>query len=205
MKVLVVSGSQRTESQSAKVGEYIASVAKQFDQVEHIELYRTNLPLFDADYKAIKSEDSPWPAIEKQLKEADAYVFITPEWAGMASPLLKNMLLMCDQSYTGHKPALLVSVVAGINGAYPLAELRMNGFKNNKIVAIPDHVIVRHAADMLNSDVAEADRNEFDEMTRQRIEFGMVSLRQYADALAGVREIKKANPFPNEKAFGAGM
>lgn len=205
MKVLVVSGSQRTESQSAKVGEYVASVAKQFEQVEHIELCRTNLPFFDADYKAIKSEDSPWPAIEKQLREADAYVFITPEWAGIASPMLKNLLLLCDQSYTGHKPALLMSVVAGINGAYPLAELRMNGFKNNKIVAIPDHVIVRNAGDMLNADVKEEDRNEFDQMTRQRIEFGLISLRQYADALVGVRALKKANPFPNEKVFGSGM
>ena len=166
MKVLIISGSQRTESQSAKVGEYIASVSKQFEQVEHLELCRANLPLFDADFSAIKAEDSPWPAIEKQLEQADAYVLITPEWSGMASPMLKNLLLMCNHSYTGHKPALLVSVVAGINGAYPLAELRMNGFKNNKIVAIPDHVIVRHAADMLNSDVAEADRNEFDEIIK---------------------------------------
>ena len=205
MKVLVVSGSQRTESQSAKVGEYIASVASQFEAVEHIELCRTGLPFFDADYKAIKAEDSAWPAIKKSLKEADAYVFVTPEWAGIASPMLKNMLLMCDQSYTGHKPALLVSVVAGINGAYPLAELRMNGFKNNKIVAIPDHVIVRHAANMLNEGVAQEDRDEFDQMTRDRIEFGLISLRQYGDALVGVRELKKANPYPNEKAFASGM
>ena len=123
----------------------------------------------------------------------------------MASPLLKNLLLMANQAYTAHKPAMLVSVVAGINGAYPLAELRMNGFKNNKIVATPDHVIIRHVGDMLNPDVAKEDMNEFDDLTRQRIEYSLISLRQYADALLGVRELKKANPFPNEKAFASGM
>lgn len=208
MNLLIVSASQRSESQSVKVGHYIEQVvssAGQFAQVEHVELCQINLPLFNGDFAGLKAEDSAWLPLQQKLEAADAYVFVTPEWSGQASPMLKNMLLICNQKYTGHKPAMLVSVVAGVNGAYPIAELRMNGFKNNKIVPIPDHVIVRDAESMLNAVEEGEEMASRDKTIRDRIEFSLLSLHQYAVGLSQVRTMKRDNPFPKQSRFASGM
>ncbi len=149
MKYLVVSASQRFQSQSAKVAEFITREikTKQLAEAEHLELCGFNLPFWDGEQQ---NKGADWQRIEAKVTEADALVLITPEWGGMATPLLKNFLLMCDSQHTAHKPVLLVAVVSGISGAYPISELRMNAMKNNKLVAVPDHLIVRDVEKMLN-------------------------------------------------------
>ena len=67
---------------------------------------------------------------------------ISPEWAGMAPAHLKNFLLMCDGGELAHKPAQLIGVSSGMGGAYPIAELRMSGYKNNFLMWLPDHMRV---------------------------------------------------------------
>jgi len=123
MKLLIISGSQRHSSQSAKVANYISSTSEGYKDVSHIELCKYSLPFWDGDQDSIENDASPWTLIRHKIHAADALVLITPEWGGVATPMLKNFLLMCDQQDTAHKPALLVSVVSGINGAYPIAEL----------------------------------------------------------------------------------
>ena len=40
------------------------------------------------------SETYPkWEPLKSSFEKADAIIFITPEWSGMASPALKNMIL----------------------------------------------------------------------------------------------------------------
>jgi NAD(P)H-dependent FMN reductase len=103
----------------------------------------------------------------------------------MVPPGLKNFLLLCSASEVGHKPALIVSVSSGIGGSYPIAELRVSSYKNNRIVYIPEHVIVRNVADVLHGDVPSGER---DESTRARLRYAIRILGEYARALASVRE-----------------
>jgi NAD(P)H-dependent FMN reductase len=205
MRLLIVSASQRTNSQSVRVGEYINQVAGIFDSVNHIELCRQDLPMWDGDDDTLTETIPAWPAIDLQLQQADAYVLITPEWSGMASPILKNFLMICKPHSTGHKPVVLVSVVSGISGAYPLAELRMNAFKNNKMVEIPESIIVRNVEQLLESKSASDELKPADVLLRDRIDYSLISLHQYAHALANVRMIKRDQPFNNEQRFKYGM
>lgn len=210
MNLLIISASQRTESQSAKVAEYLLSSNTLFNKVRHIELCKQRLPLWDGEETSKQQDDSDWLAINSQLQAMDALVLITPEWGGTASPLLKNLLMMADAIDIGHKPVLLVSVVNGISGAYPIAELRMNAFSNNKLVAIPDHLIIRNVEEILNT-VNEVSLQQVSAITgrdkriRHRIGYSLHTLLHYSQAMKSLRKTLKINTYDNEQLYQYGM
>ncbi len=204
MKLLIVSASQRSDSQSAKVARYLVEHSAQSGEIEayssihHLELCRYNLPFWDGDEQ---TKGEHWPAIEQSVDQADALVLITPEWGGMASPLLKNFLLMCTRQETAHKPALLVSVSSGISGSYPIAELKMSALKNNKLVPLPDHLIIRDVKNMFNSEPS----GERDLALRERVQYSLHMLQQYAQALAPIRQRHANTPYPKQQEYCYGM
>jgi hypothetical protein len=48
--------------------------------------------------------------------------------------------------------ALLVTVSSADGGSYPIAELRMSSYKNNRIVYLPEHLIIRFVEKVFNED-----------------------------------------------------
>ncbi|KGJ97657.1 NAD(P)H-dependent oxidoreductase [Colwellia psychrerythraea] len=210
MNLLIISASQRTQSQSAKVANYIAETSSQFSETNHIELCKQRLPMWDGEDDSKQDNDSDWLAINSQLQKMDALILITPEWGGTASPLLKNLLMMAQATDIGHKPVLIVSVVNGISGAYPVAELRMNAFSNNKLVAIPDHLIIRNVEDILNT-FKKHNQQEDKVITRQdksirhRIGYSLHTLLHYSQAMKTLRDSLRGNIYNNEHLYPYGM
>jgi azobenzene reductase len=201
MKLLVISGSHRKNSQTAKVAKYINNNKNSFAESKHIDLCELDLPFWDAmsDYKA----DSPvWHDVAAQINSADALILMTPEWAGTASPLIKNLLLMSDLADTAHKPVMLVGTSSGISGAYPVAELRMNALKNTKLIPVPDYLIVRYIDQVLNMEQAV---DEHDESLRQRISYCLEMLNSYAQAMLPVRAQFKAQHQQLQSKYAYGM
>jgi hypothetical protein len=93
---------------------------------------------------------------------------------------------MWGRGELAHKPALIVTVSSADGGAYPVAELRMSSYKNNRICYIPEQVIVRNVESVLNEN--EADNNpEADQYFRSRFEYALGVLKEYAEALRQVR------------------
>lgn len=185
MKLLIISGSQRSQSQTAKVCQFISQHCAQHGfEGEHIELQTLNLPFFSGN-AAEFAMHAAWPELAEKIAEADAYVLATPEWNGMASPMLNNFLMAIPGNSAAHKPALLVTVVAGLNGAYPVAELKGHAFKNNRIVSIPEHLIVRYAGDVFNQETADG---KADEVAHQRLNDSLQMLAHYSLALQPVRQ-----------------
>ena len=214
MNLVLISASQRTQSQSAKVAEYLANNSGQFSSVRHIELCKQRLPMWDGEEMSKQQDDSDWLAINVQLQAMDALILITPEWGGTASPLLKNLLMMAQATDIGHKPVLLVSVVNGISGAYPIAELRMNAFSNNKLVAIPDHLIIRNVEEILNAVNAENSLEDSlkgnaitrrDKSIRHRIGYSLHTLFYYSQAMKTLRVSLQGNSYNNEHLYPYGM
>ena len=68
----------------------------------------------------------------------------------MVPSAVKNFFLLCSAQELGHKPGLIVSISSSRNGAYPVAELRMSSFKNNRLLYIPEHLILRDVEKMFN-------------------------------------------------------
>lgn len=187
MKIAVVSGSHRKDSQSERVAVYIAKRLQALKmESEVIALCNNRLPMWD---EGVWGDDPKWrevwSPIATTLSACSGLIVVAPEWAGMVPPALKNFLLLCSSREVGHKPAMIVGVSSGVGGSYPIAELRMSSYKNNRIVYVPDHVIVRDVESVL---VGEAPASERDGQLRARVDYSLRMLGQYAQALRAVRE-----------------
>lgn len=204
MKITVISGSHRNPSQSMKVARHIQStlIAKDpQDSVEIFALAENPLPLWD---QGVWDGDPKWrellTPLRAQLAASDAFVIVSPEWHGQVPSGLKNFFLLCSAREVGHKPALIVTVSAGDGGAYPVAELRMSSYKNNRICYIPEQVIVRKVEQVLNDDAAQNDQRS-DDYYRHRIDWSLDILKAYAGALKPLRE----SGIAESKIFKNGM
>ncbi|MFM7292249.1 MAG: NADPH-dependent FMN reductase [Planctomycetia bacterium] len=188
MQIAIIVGSHRKDSQSSRVGAYIAKDLARIDPtttVDTIDLAGNPLPLWD---ESVWQGDSQlaalWKPYRDRMRKADGFVIISPEWAGMVPPGLKNLLLFAGPKEVGHKPALIVAVSASRGGSYPVNELRTSGYKNSRLVYVPEHVLVQDVGDVLAGETPASDR---DAWLRRRIEFADRILLEYAKALAPIR------------------
>lgn len=189
MHYVVVSGSHRKDSQSSKVSNWLAEqVRKGGNDADVIDLSGNPVPLWDESAWDADSDLSAEmkPYLEK-LQKADAVVLVSPEWHGMVPGGLKNFLLYVSAKEVAHKPVLLVGVSASIGGTYPIAELRSSGYKNNRMVYIPDHLIVRNVEKVMN-DHDIGDDNSEDNYIKRRALFSLDVLGAYAASLKTMRD-----------------
>ena len=188
MQITIIVGSHRDESQSSRVGAYVAKDLTHSDpavSVDTIDLAGNQLPLWDESVWQGDSElAAQWRPYRDRLRKADGFVIISPEWAGMVPPGLKNLLLFASPKEVGHKPALIVAVSAARGGSYPVNELRTSGYKNNRLLYIPEHVLVQDVSDVLTGDTPASER---DAWLRRRIQFADRILLEYAKALTSLR------------------
>ena len=191
MKIAIISGSHRVNSQSEKVSRYIEKTLLDNEQCDDTWLFSladNPLPLWE---EGIWDKDPAWEErlnpIREELQSCDGLVIVAPEWHGQVPAGLKNFFLMVSRFDVGHKPAMIVAVSSADGGSYPVAELRMSSYKNNRILYIPEHVIVRNVVNVLNEN--PADNNEgADSYFRERISWSLDVLLAYAEALKSVRE-----------------
>jgi len=191
MKIMIISGSHRQQSQSEKVAKHIEKTLLESGLAAEAEIFSlagNPLPLWD---EGIWSGDQKWQDLLQPLSEklaaSDGFVIISPEWHGQVPSGLKNFFLLWGKGELAHKPALIVGVSSSDGGAYPVAELRMSSYKNNRICYIPEQVIVRQVESVLNDD-ASKNNPDADAYFRARISYGLGILCAYASALKGVRE-----------------
>ncbi|WP_330924494.1 NAD(P)H-dependent oxidoreductase [Candidatus Sororendozoicomonas aggregata] len=200
MKITIICSSQRRKSQTLKVGQYFAEQVPLagFQEADIYDLVDLNIPMWDGNDKE-KKKCNDWNTIRQSVYNSDALITLTPEWSGTASPLLKNFLMMLEPAEASDKPILFVSVVRGISGAYPIAELRMNSLKNNRMIAIPDHLIIRNVEDVLNEAVSI---NNNDQNVREKIYSSLLVLNLYSHALHSVRRKILKKPLENRPKYG---
>ena len=189
MKITIICGSHRPNAQSLKVARYIQQQLEK-GVCEETWLYSLGgnpLPLWD---QGVWDGDDEWEKLltplKAQLASSDGFVVVTPEWHGQVPAGLKNLFLLATKKEMGHKPALIVAVSSGEGGAYPVAELRMSSYKNNRLCYIPEHVIIRRVEKVLNDNPGDNDERS-DRYYRERIDWALAILKQYASALQHVR------------------
>ena len=203
MKIAIISGSHRQNSQSLKVAKHIQKTLET-DTNNEAWLYSLEgnpLPLWD---EGVWNGEQRWLDIlnplREQLSSCDALVIISPEWHGQVPAGLKNFFLLFGKHEMGHKPALIVSVSSGAGGSYPIAELRMSSYKNSRICYIPEHVIIRDVESILNDNAADNEQRS-DTYIRERLQWSLNILNEYAIALKQVRE----SGVTQTDKFGNGM
>jgi len=187
MKIGIISGSHRQNSQSGKVAKHVEKSLKLLfpkTDVYLLSLTANPLPLWDESvWDGAEKWQKLWRPIAAELATCDGFVVISPEWSGMVAPGLKNFFLFCGDELR-HKPGLIVGVSSSLGGAYPINELRTSSYKNTGICYIPDHIIVRHVEKIFNG---EQPGSEDDAYMRGRLNYALKILHAYAEALRHVR------------------
>ncbi len=197
MKISIISGSHRRESQSEKVARFIQRTLEEKALCEETWLFSlagNPLPLWDESiWEANPDWEKQLAPISAELAASDAFVIVSPEWHGQVPAGLKNFFLMWGKGELAHKPALIVTVSSADGGAYPVAELRMSSYKNNRICYIPEQVIVRTVESVLNEDPAQ-NSPDADGYFRKRIAYALNVLKEYGLALGQVRASGATDP-----------
>ncbi len=197
MKFVIISGSQRPQSQSAKLAGEICGRLQQEYECDIVDLGERPLPFLD--FSPNDSDKAYLAELGATLSNCDALVVISPEWHGMATAALKNFFLHFSGGQLAHKPALLVAVSSGDGGAYPIAELRSSSYKNSRICYLPEHLIVRHVESVFNSNAA--DNNETSQQyLSERLDYALAVLTSYSENFVRIRE-----SLPDGSAFSNGM
>ena len=204
MNITIVSGSHRKVSQSIKIAKAIKSALKtlkECDEANIFDLANNPLPLWHEDMRKIgKKSKSLLESISKKLAYSDAFIIISPEWHGMVPAGLKNFFLMWGKGELAHKPALIVTVSSGDGGSYPVAELRMSSYKNNRICYLPEHLIIRNVESVFNDN--EIDNNSSSqEYFENRLDYCLKQLLIYGKAFKLIRESDAVSI----KKYGSGM
>jgi NAD(P)H-dependent FMN reductase len=191
MKIGIICGSHRPDSQSGKIARYIEAALKSqglCDATWLFDLGGNPLPFWD---EGIWNQDEQWQKtlspLSAQLKACDGLVIVSPEWHGMVPAGLKNFFLMWTTGgELAHKPALIVTVSTADGGSYPVAELRMSSYKNSRIVYLPEHLIIRYADTVFNADEA-LNKPEAQSYFDDRLTYCLTMLKEYALAFRQIR------------------
>jgi len=185
MEYLIISGSNRKESGSRKVANYVRGV---LDNSEIFDLHEKDIPLWTENIWDQESvESKKWQVHANGLKQAQAFVFVVPEWGGMVASPMVNFLQHLTFSEMAHKPVLLVTVSSGRGGAYPIAQMRASSFKNNSLLYIPDHVIVRDVNNVLNQFEINED-NKSDAFIKKRLIRSLRIFEHYTNHMSALRQ-----------------
>lgn len=187
MKFAIISGSARQNSQSIKIAKYLEKELKldPSHSTYLLDLAGNPIPIWD---EGIFGPDDNWKAkwtpVSQELKSADGVIIVCPEWHGAVPVGVRNLLQIGTHSEFGHKPALIVAVSAAVGGAYPVSELRMSGYKNNRLCYIPEQLIIRNVGQTFNGSTMES---QDDAYLRTRATYCLKLLGEYAKALKTVR------------------
>lgn len=199
MNISIISTSHQKESQSKRVSEILKKFLFQIDKkVEcfNIDVLNSNIPLWSSDKKEnLKFWKEDFKKISSDLSSSDGFIFVVPEYGGMATPNAKNFFLVFNSGELFHKPGLIVSISSGNGGAYPISELRSSSYKNSHILWIPENIIIRNVNQFLPGKHGELIPDWLDD----RIKYSCNLLIKYAEYLRPIQKII------NRKDFGNGM
>lgn len=114
-RILVFYGSYRSERSGIRLADYLVSgLSARGDQAELVDAKAAQLPMLDRMYKEHAAGSAP-PALEalaKQIREADAFVFVTGEYNWGVQPGLKNLTDHFLEEWFW-RPAAIASYSAG--------------------------------------------------------------------------------------------
>ena len=199
MNISVISASHRLESQSERVAKILGSQLNILNLkigVFNLDLAQSKLPLWSPEKKNAEGIwGKYWRDISLKLNESSGFIMVLPEYGGMATPIAKNLFLLCDDGELFHKPGLIVSVSSGNGGAYPIAELRSSSYKNTHIMWIPENIIIRNVEEFSPG----AHGENIPEWIDDRINYVLKLFLAYASNMKPLRKII------NRKDFGNGM
>jgi chromate reductase len=150
-KIAVVVGSLRRESFNRRLAHAVESLAPGDFSFEHLDI--ASLPLYSQDY------DSDYPEVavkfKQKISEADALLFVTPEYNRSIPGVLKNAIdwgsRPWGQSAWGGKPGAVIGTSVGATGS-ALAQQHLRNVLAYLDVAVlgQPEVFIKHDPAVIN-------------------------------------------------------
>jgi chromate reductase, NAD(P)H dehydrogenase (quinone) len=179
--IAVIAGSVREGSFNRALGDLAAaSLESQGANVTRVDLAAFDLPLYSAALEA-----NAFPSDALRLKELfaaqDGLLFVSPEYNGSLSPLLKNAIdwasrptgdegLVALSAYRGKAAAIMSASISPFGGLRGLMHLRQI-LSTIQMLVIPEQVVVpnAHAAFAEDGSLKEALPASLVDMTAGRL------------------------------------
>ena len=197
MNISIISASHRKNSQSNRVALILEKLLQEkFKNIKtfNFDLFKLNLPMWSEE-EIEENRKLLFDEFSGKLLKSDGFIFVIPEYGGMATPISKNFFLHCNKGELSHKPALLVSISSGNGGSYPISELRSSSYKNRHILWIPENIIIRNVEHFNPRNHG----NLIPEWLDKRIDYVLNLLIEYSRCLQPISTLI------NRKDFGNGM
>ena len=199
MKISIIATSHRKNSESKRVSKILNNFILEVNssvKCFNLDMFEFNIPLWTSEKKDnLNFWDRKLKKISSELTASDGFIFVVPEYGGMATPNSKNFFLVFNNGELFHKPGLIVSISSGSGGAYPIAELRSSSYKNSHIMWIPENIIIRNVEQFSPGNHGLLIPNWMDD----RIKYSCNLLIKYAEYL------KPLQQYINRKDFANGM
>lgn len=196
MKLSIISSSLRLESQSKRIAKILYNRIKMINDkcdIFSIDLINENCPFWSNNKENNDFYKNKWAKISQNFQNSKGFILVVPEYGGMASPLSKNLFLMCENGEFFHKPGLIVSISSGIGGAYPISELRSSSYKNSHILWLPENLIIRNV-EQFNPDNHGGDIPSW---LDERMDYCLSLLLEYSMCLDPIQKIINKKDFKN--------
>ncbi|CAL2078507.1 NAD(P)H-dependent oxidoreductase [Tenacibaculum sp. 190524A02b] len=206
MKLLIISGSNRTNSMSFKTSEYVLrNVFENYRDIDVNILDISNYPVLLHHYDGEQSQEllEAKKQVLEQLYNSDAFIVVTPEWGGMIPPALANLFLLCANGSAngmplGHKPGFIIGISASGGGHNPVPIIKGFTAKNTHITWISLHAVINNVENFLSEEWNPESKGRVQQV-QSRIKIGIKALLIYAKQLKVVREelieLSKIHPF----------
>ncbi|MDK3020663.1 NADPH-dependent FMN reductase [Pseudodonghicola flavimaris] len=184
LKLKVIIGATRPGRAGPVIGDWAAKAAEAFGgfDVELVDLASFNLPLLDEpNHPAMKQYEhdhtKAWSAV---IDDADAFVFVTPEYDYFPPASLVNALQCLSQEWR-YKPAATVSYAYVSGGLRAAQELRLL-MSNLQMMPLPQVVPVPFFPQFVKDGVVEPNEPMTDGMNAT-----LGELAKWAEALKPMR------------------
>ena len=179
MKIMIISGSNRKNSQSERISEIVKTEYEKLTSTlpELVSLEKENIPFWKEE--GFGNYSDRWKSLSISIEESDGYIFVVPEWHGMVPAQVKNLLLSAGTKVFWHKPALIISISSADGGSYTSMELRGSSHKNSFILWIPEQIIIRRVKEWFPENKDEI---------YERLIFSLNALNIYAKEMQVVRK-----------------
>ena len=197
MNISIISASHRKNSQSNRIALILEKLLQEkFKKIKifNFDLFKVKLPMWSEE-EIEENRKLFFNEFSSKLLKSDGFIFVIPEYGGMATPISKNFFLHCNKGELSHKPALIVSISSGNGGSYPISELRSSSYKNRHILWIPENIIIRNVEHFNPGNHG----NLIPEWLDKRIDYVLNLLIEYSKCLRPVSKLI------NRKDFGNGM
>lgn len=200
MKIAVISASHRNLSKSGQAALWVCESLNRHElESDLFDLSQIHLDFWSEDlWNKSSSKYDNWRPYSERLKACDGLVVVSPEWAGMTPPKLTNFFLHCSAQELSYKPALLIGISAGMSGTYPIVSLRASSSKNNQMVFLPDHLIIRNANTFFAPKENEEKGSVLDPDSHHalRLHYNLKILKAMAKDLAAIRSSIDLTRYP---------